>query len=75
MFNRKFRLLFIVYLGKVYRKLRRETAKCTDERIQTMNEIVPAMRVIKMYAWEKVFAKLVDLYRRSIIKNVQIRNR
>ena len=43
-----------------------ETAKCTDERIHVVNEIVPAMRVIKMYAWEKAFANQIDLCRRFL---------
>lgn len=51
-------------MGKVFSKLRLDTAKRTDERIRTMNEIISAMRIIKMYTWEKPFAKLITLCRR-----------
>jgi ATP-binding cassette subfamily C (CFTR/MRP) protein 4 len=32
-----------------------------------MNEIVSGIQVIKMYAWEKPFAKLVEVARRYVI--------
>ena len=34
-----------------------------------MNEIVSGIQVIKMYAWEKPFAKLVEVARRYVIWN------
>ena len=52
------------WMGRVFSKLRLETAKRTDERIRTMNEIISAMRVIKMYTWEKPFANLIAHCRR-----------
>lgn len=51
-------------LARVFSKLRMKTAKRTDERIRTMNEVVSGMRVIKMYTWEKPFAKLIELCRK-----------
>ena len=54
-------------MGKVFSKLRMETAKRTDKRIEIMNEIISGMKVIKMYTWEKSFAKLIALYRRYTI--------
>lgn len=71
--------VFILYLpfqaimGKWFGTIREETAIRTDERIRLMNEIIPAMRVIKMYAWEKSFAKLVDLARRREVKWIRYR--
>ena len=62
-----FLILFIALQGlfsRVFSKLRLETAKKTDERIRTMNEVLSGMRAIKMYTWEKPFAKLVELCRR-----------
>ena len=53
-------------MGKVFSKLRLETAKRTDERIRNMNEIISAMRVIKMYTWEKPFANLIAHCRRYL---------
>lgn len=51
-------------MGRVFSDLRLKTAERTDERIQTMNEVLTGIRVIKMYSWEKPFAKLIDLCRR-----------
>jgi len=71
--------VFILYLpfqalmGRWFGKIREETAIRTDERIRLMNEIVPAMRVIKMYAWENSFAKLVDAARRREVKWIKYR--
>jgi ATP-binding cassette subfamily C (CFTR/MRP) protein 4 len=53
-------------MGKVFSRLRLQTAKKTDERVRLMSEILDAMRVIKMYAWESRFASLVDDARRYI---------
>jgi ATP-binding cassette subfamily C (CFTR/MRP) protein 4 len=51
------------YLSKVIARLRKEIAVRTDERMRLMNEIVSGIQVIKMYAWEKPFAKLVEVAR------------
>ena len=47
-----------------------KTARRTDQRIRSMNEIVSAMKVIKMYTWEESFTKLIDMYRRYILNNI-----
>ncbi|XP_043470122.1 ATP-binding cassette subfamily C member 4-like [Leptopilina heterotoma] len=47
-------------LGKFSPKLAKQNACCTDKRLQLMNEIIGGVQVIKMYAWEKPFSKLVD---------------
>nr|XP_027201120.1 multidrug resistance-associated protein 4-like [Dermatophagoides pteronyssinus] len=68
-------LPFQMYMGTLFSNLRGKTAILTDERIRLMNELIPAMRVIKMYTWEKPFAKLVELARRrevSVIKKTAL---
>ncbi|XP_018014259.1 ATP-binding cassette sub-family C member 4 isoform X1 [Hyalella azteca] len=55
------------FMGKIFSRLRLQTAQRTDERVRVMNEIVNAMRVIKMYAWELPFAEMVKKFRKSEI--------
>ncbi|XP_060724517.1 multidrug resistance-associated protein 4 isoform X3 [Tachysurus vachellii] len=66
-------LLFLLPLqsmfGKLFSKFRNKTAVLTDSRIRTMNEVVSGIRIIKMYAWEKPFAALInDLRKKEISK-------
>ncbi|XP_041115614.1 multidrug resistance-associated protein 4 isoform X1 [Polyodon spathula] len=59
------------FFGRLFSKLRSKTAAFTDTRIRTMNEVVSGMRIIKMYAWEKPFAKLVTELRRKEISKIK----
>ncbi|XP_074039396.1 ATP-binding cassette sub-family C member 4 [Leptinotarsa decemlineata] len=52
------------YLSKLQGRLRLKIAQKTDYRVKLMSEIVSGIQVIKMYAWEKPFEKLVELSRR-----------
>ncbi|KAI4466028.1 atp-binding cassette sub-family c [Holotrichia oblita] len=52
------------YTGKLSAKYRKQTAYKTDERVRLMDEIISGVQVIKMYAWEKPFAKLIKHARR-----------
>ncbi|XP_046412545.1 ATP-binding cassette sub-family C member 4 isoform X1 [Neodiprion fabricii] len=51
------------YLSRWTSKLRMKIALRTDTRVRLMNEIVSGVQVIKMYAWEKPFEKLVSMAR------------
>nr|XP_045582319.1 ATP-binding cassette sub-family C member 4-like isoform X3 [Procambarus clarkii] len=55
------------WMGKVFSKLRLATSHRTDERVRIMNEVINAMRVIKMYTWEKPFTTILEQARKSEI--------
>lgn len=52
------------YLSRLQAKLRLRIALKTDERVRVMNEVITGIQVIKMYAWEKPFEKLVETARK-----------
>ncbi|KAI8123085.1 putative multidrug resistance-associated protein lethal(2)03659 [Lucilia cuprina] len=50
---------------------RQRTAERTDLRVKLMNEIIQGIQVIKMYAWEKSFAKVVAEVRLKEVKAIR----
>ncbi|KFB40460.1 AGAP001775-PA-like protein [Anopheles sinensis] len=69
-------VIFIVtpiqsYTGKLTSRFRLQTALRTDERIRLMDEIISGIQVIKMYAWERPFAKLISRARQMELKIVK----
>ncbi|KAL6254636.1 hypothetical protein P5V15_013943 [Pogonomyrmex californicus] len=50
------------------RSIRAMIAPLTDRRVQLMSELVAGIQVVKMYAWEKPFSKIVCLTRGLEIK-------
>ncbi|XP_059049022.1 ATP-binding cassette subfamily C member 4-like [Achroia grisella] len=57
-------VLVQAYLSNLQGVLRGKIAKRTDERVKVMSELVNGVQVIKMYAWEIPFQKLVDKLRK-----------
>ncbi|XP_036147849.1 multidrug resistance-associated protein 4 [Monomorium pharaonis] len=60
-------LLVQVSFGILSRKLRAMIAPLTDRRMQLMSELVAGIQVVKMYAWEKSFSKII-----SVISELEI---
>jgi len=55
-------------MGHLFSSFRQKVVIKTDRRIRIMNEILNGIRVIKMYAWEIPFSKLVDESRTYVSK-------
>ncbi|XP_036323349.1 probable multidrug resistance-associated protein lethal(2)03659 [Rhagoletis pomonella] len=69
-----FMLSFIplqAYVGKKAAYYRQRTAERTDLRVKLMNEIIQGIQVIKMYAWEMSFAKLIADVRLKEVKAIK----
>ncbi|KAF2894003.1 hypothetical protein ILUMI_12173 [Ignelater luminosus] len=65
-------ILFAVPINSLVAKLtavlRLKIAQKTDNRVKKMYEIISGIQVIKMYAWEKPFAKVINAERFKEIK-------
>ncbi|KAJ8684209.1 hypothetical protein QAD02_020001 [Eretmocerus hayati] len=57
----------VIYVGKI---LRSKIAVLTDKRVQSIGEIISGIQVVKMYAWEKPFEKIVKIIRYAEMKKV-----
>lgn len=67
--NRRTHFLILIrfnlaWISKKSAELRLKAAQRTDIRVRIMNEIILGIHVIKMYAWEKSFAAMVDKIRK-----------
>lgn len=58
-------------LSRLLSALRMKVALRTDQRVGIMNEIIVGIQVIKMYAWEIPFQKVVAEARRMEIKQIR----
>ncbi|XP_055852068.1 probable multidrug resistance-associated protein lethal(2)03659 [Episyrphus balteatus] len=69
-----FLALFIplqILVAKAVAYYRIKTAKNSDIRVKFMNEIVHGIQVIKMYAWEKSFGRIVAAVRKIELKAIR----
>ncbi|EAW82710.1 ATP binding cassette subfamily C member 12 [Homo sapiens] len=53
-----------MFMAKLNSAFRRSAILVTDKRVQTMNEFLTCIRLIKMYAWEKSFTNTIQDIRR-----------
>ncbi|XP_046853156.1 ATP-binding cassette sub-family C member 4-like isoform X2 [Xenia sp. Carnegie-2017] len=56
---------FQAWIGRFFASLKMKSALFTDQRIGIMNEVLTAMRIIKMNTWEDSFHKLVTDVRKQ----------
>ncbi|XP_006155296.1 multidrug resistance-associated protein 9 isoform X2 [Tupaia chinensis] len=55
-----------MFMAKLNSAFRRSAISMTDKRVQTMNEFLTCIKLIKMYAWEKSFMNTIrDVRRRE----------
>lgn len=59
------------FTGKLASRFRLQTALRTDERVRLMDEIINGINVIKLYAWEKSFKKLILFAREKELKVIR----
>ena len=64
-------ILFQSIMANLLSQFRAKSITLTDDRLRLMAEILPAMRIIKMYVWERPFAKLVSLARKAEISKIR----
>ncbi|XP_021572997.1 multidrug resistance-associated protein 9 [Carlito syrichta] len=48
-----------MFMAKLNSAFRRSAISLTDKRVQTMNEFLTCIKLIKMYAWEKSFTNAI----------------
>ncbi|XP_041788758.1 ATP-binding cassette subfamily C member 4 [Anopheles merus] len=58
-------------LSRLSSIIRMRVAKKTDQRVGIMNELIQGIQVIKMYAWEKPFHKVVSLARKKEVRQIR----
>lgn len=56
-------------VGRVYRKLRHNTAFFTDQRLHLLSEVISGIQAIKMNVWETAFENLFNNIRRFVSLN------
>ncbi|RZB38623.1 ABC membrane domain containing protein, partial [Asbolus verrucosus] len=59
-----------VYMGSWAARLRMKMCKKTDERLQITQETLSAVRIIKMYTWEKFFDDKIATSRKNEIRSM-----
>ncbi|XP_015838053.1 probable multidrug resistance-associated protein lethal(2)03659 [Tribolium castaneum] len=60
-----------LFISKHNSVVRRRIAEKTDHRIGLINDLISGMQIIKMYAWEKPFTKLISIARSLELKEIK----
>ncbi|ROW08944.1 hypothetical protein VMCG_02716 [Cytospora schulzeri] len=62
-----------IYFGKAFNSSQKLIMAATDKRIHTTNEVLQNIRIIKYFAWEHRFSKIVDEKRKAELKALRRR--
>ena len=57
-------VLYTVVMTRKTAQLRHKAAAVTDQRLSVMNEVIPGIRTLKMYAWEENYLGLIGRLRK-----------
>eukprot|EP01119_Soliformovum_irregulare_P000193 TRINITY_DN1013_c0_g1_i2.p1 TRINITY_DN1013_c0_g1~~TRINITY_DN1013_c0_g1_i2.p1 ORF type:complete len:1143 (+),score=404.47 TRINITY_DN1013_c0_g1_i2:123-3551(+) len=60
------------FFGKKVAQLRSNSIDITDNRVGIMTEILLAIKLVKLYAWEEWFSKMVSQIRKEEVKNSKV---
>ena len=64
----------LYFIGAVIAKSRKKSSVFTDKRVQVINEVLLAIKLVKFYAWEDSFASAVAEIRSHELKVFRIFN-
>lgn len=59
--------------GRAFSSTQKKIMSCSDKRIQSTNEILQNIRIIKYFAWEHRFGEIVDEKRKAELKALRAR--
>uniref|UniRef100_A0A2K5PR76 ATP binding cassette subfamily C member 11 n=1 Tax=Cebus imitator TaxID=2715852 RepID=A0A2K5PR76_CEBIM len=60
-----------VFMTQLFLKTQHHTSEVSDQRIRVTSEVLTCIKLIKMYTWEKPFAKIIEDLRKKERKLVE----
>ncbi|XP_048451624.1 ATP-binding cassette sub-family C member 8-like [Rhincodon typus] len=56
------------FISKQFASIQRKTMEYTDERIKKSNEMLQSIKLLKLYSWEGIFVKAIEVARERELK-------
>uniref|UniRef100_UPI00398F0A29 ATP-binding cassette sub-family C member 8-like isoform X2 n=1 Tax=Pristiophorus japonicus TaxID=55135 RepID=UPI00398F0A29 len=56
------------FISKRFAFIQKRTMECSDERIKKSNEMLQSIKLLKLYSWEGIFIKTVEVAREKELK-------
>ena len=69
-FQNIFYTMYVLHIICICLVCRRRKLKEMDRRVDVINEVVTAMRLVKMYCWEMKFSEKVEAIRKLEVKHI-----